>query len=152
MALRLSPYNASLDYSQGFVVVMFSPHFSVSELACPTTGEIVLENGFIDELEALRAAYGKPMAVTSGCRSSEHNAWLRERGYSASPNSLHLMQNNKYGTHTCAVDIKRPDGRSLHTLLAAATGAGWTIGLASTFVHLDMRGKYTSLKPIIYLY
>jgi hypothetical protein len=52
----------------------YSTHFTEAELRDPTTGKIALEDGFIDQLEELRLAYGHPMAVTSGCRSSEIRA------------------------------------------------------------------------------
>lgn len=125
----------------------FSPHFTVSELQDPTTKRIILAEGFIDELEDLRVAYGHPMVVTSCCRSSEHNKWLKSRGYPASPNSLHLMDNRKYGTETHAIDIKRPSPVLLRKLILDALNRGWTVRLAEAFVHLDLRGKYAGLEP-----
>ena len=125
----------------------YSTHFTEAELRDPTTGEIKLEDGFIDQLEELRLAYGYPMAVTSGCRSSEHNEWLTQRGYAASPHSLHLMNNPHYGTNTLAVDITRPGIYQLRTLIGEALARGWTVRLADSFVHLDLRGRYTDLKP-----
>ena len=98
----------------------FSEHFTREELACPTSGKLILAPGFIEALEFLRVNYDHPMAVTSGCRSDEHNDWLKSRGYKASPNSFHLIGNEKYGTDTCAVDIKRPDGERLWRLVKAA--------------------------------
>ncbi len=130
----------------------YSDHFTVAELACPTSGQITLADGFIDDLEALRRAYGRPMAVTSACRSGEHNEWLQARGYAASPNSLHLIGNAKYGTDTCAVDIKRPAGGDLAQLIEIALSTGWSVGLAKTFVHLDRRERYTSLDRTFYTY
>ncbi len=130
----------------------YSDHFTVIELACPTSSEIKLEHGFIDDLEALRRAYGRPMAVTSACRSAEHNDWLTKRGYAASPNSLHLIGNAKYGTDTCAVDIERPGGGDLAELIRTALSMGWSVGLAKTFVHLDRRERYAGLPRTFYTY
>ena len=130
----------------------YSEHFTVAELECPTSGKLVLAPGFIDNLEALRVAYNKPMAVTSGCRTDEHNKWLISRGYAASPRSFHLIGNLTYGTDTCAVDVKRPWGPHLHDLIRIATSTGWTVGLADTFIHLDRRGDYTDKPVTFYTY
>ena len=127
-------------------------YFQESELACPTTGIVQLQDGFGDDLDELREAYGQPIVVTSGCRTEEHNEWLQSRGYPASSNSLHLIDNDKYGTDTCAIDMKRPDGVLLVKLFQVALELGWTVGLAKTFVHLDKRAKYTDLPQIIYSY
>ena len=127
-------------------------YFKDSELACPTTGIMQLQEGFDNDLDELREAYGYPIAVTSGCRTEEHNKWLQSRGYPASSNSLHLIDNEKHGTDTCAIDMKRPDGVLLVKLFKVALELGWTVGLAKTFVHLDKREKYTELPQIIYSY
>lgn len=129
-----------------------SPHFTIKEMECPTTKKIAFQDGFVTALEDLREAYGKPMAVTSACRSSQHNRWLIERGYQASFNSFHLMQNQKYKTDTCAIDIARPTATDFHNLLRLALQMGWTVGIAKNFLHLDLRAKYTDLPRIIYLY
>ena len=127
-------------------------YFIDSELACPTTGIIQLQEGFDADLDELREAYGHPIAVTSGCRTDEHNKWLQSRGYPASSSSLNLIDNDKYGTDTCAIDMQRPDGARLVELFKVAIELGWTIGFAKTFVHLDKRQKYTELPQIIYSY
>jgi len=127
-------------------------YFQESELACPTTGVVQLEEGFADDLDELREAYGHPIVVTSACRTEEHNEWLQSRGYPASNNSLHLIDNEKYGTDTCAIDMKRPDGVLLVKLFQTALSLGWTIGFANNFVHLDKREKYTDLTQIVYSY
>lgn len=126
--------------------------FTRAELACPTSGEIKFCPGFLPELKALRVEYDAPMTVTSGCRSDEHNEWLQRRGYKASPNSFHLIGNEKYGTDTCAIDVARPNGPACHRLITVASARGWTIGVAKTFIHLDLRVKYTDLPPTIYDY
>jgi hypothetical protein len=92
------------------------------------------------------------MAVTSGCRTKEYNIDLKARGYAASNNSFHLIENEKYGTDTCAVDISRPAGPDFHRLIELALPRGWTAGIAKTFIHLDLRAKYTGLPSIIYTY
>lgn len=131
----------------------FSEHFTVPELEDPTTHELKLAVGFITKLELLREAYDNGMVVTGGCRSQTHNEWLIRRGKPASPNSFHLIVNIKYQTGgCCAVDIARPTGALLHRLVALATSARWSIGLADTFIHLDRRVDYTDREPVVYTY
>jgi len=127
-------------------------HFTEDEMACPTTGEIVFEKGFLIHAEDLRVAYARPMIVTSGCRTEGHNEWLIRRGYQASLSSLHLIGNMKYQTNCCAIDIARPNGHDFADLVGCALKLGWSIGIAKTFVHLDMRTAYTNLPQIIYTY
>lgn len=131
---------------------MYSKHFSKKELACPTTDEIKLQVGFIDHLELLRTRYGHPMQITSACRTREHNAWLKSRGYPASDNSFHLIRNPKYGTDTCAVDVAMPESSLRAKLIHEALSLGWTVGIAKTFLHFDKRAEYTSLPQIVYFY
>lgn len=131
----------------------YSDHFSVEELEDATTHELKLALGFIKRLEELRADYDYGMIVTSGCRSQEHNQWLIRRGYPASPNSFHLIENTKYQTGgCCAVDIARPSGAYLHRLIKIATHRNWSVGVANSFIHLDRRVDYTSLEPVVYSY
>ena len=44
-------------------------HFSHSELACPTTGELRLASGFGEALERLRVELDEPIYLNSACRS-----------------------------------------------------------------------------------
>lgn len=130
-----------------------SKHFTVEELEDETTHELVLAVGFISKLEQLREFYDNAMVVTSGCRSQAHNEWLIRRGYPASPNSFHLIENVKYQTGgCCAVDIARPAGVYLHKLVKSATDLDWSIGVGNMFIHLDRRVDYTNLGPVVYSY
>jgi len=124
----------------------FSEHFTVNELQCPTSLMIKLETGFIEALETLRVDYDKPMIVTSGCRSYEHNAKLVHDGYPASDNSLHLIENLKHGIDTIAVDIMKPNIYDQARLISIALYQGWTVRVGKSFIHFDMRMKYTELK------
>lgn len=134
-------------------MTVLSAHFSIEEFADELTGEVKLGDGFIDHLEKLRVAYARPMIVTSGCRSGDHNDWLIRRGLPASPNSFHLIENEKYQTGGCiALDVARPNGINLHHMIRCATDLRWSVGIARTFVHLDLRATYTSLKPNVYTY
>lgn len=126
--------------------------FTEAEFQDTMTGRLELQPCFIDDLDILRKKYGKPMVVTHGCRSDEKLEWLIRRGYAASRNSFHLMDNKKYGTKTCALDIARPNALDFHWLMRWAVYLDWTVGIGQTFIHLDRRAAYTNMRPIIYTY
>lgn len=107
------------------------PNFSIDEFKCKHCGEHVLDDEFMDKLQALRVEYGKPMKVTSGYRCPEHNSTVSSTGYS--------------GPHTTgrAVDIACA-GLDAYNLVYTAIKHGFTgIGIAqkgpheSRFIHLD---------------
>lgn len=121
--------------------------FSDEELACPTTGQLALAPGFGVALDNVRQEFGLPMRINSGCRSAEHNAKV-----GGHPTSLHLIGNPKWGTDTCAVDVHIPDGQYRGVLMGVAWRYGFSLGIAKTFLHLDLRSRYTSLPQTTYLY
>lgn len=129
-----------------------SGFFTVEEFECPTAHIVQLQKGFIQELEEFRADCNFPFVVTSGCRTTDHNDWLIRRGLPASPNSLHLIKNPKYKTDTIAFDMARPPGPRLHKLIKVGTERGWSFGIAKTFIHCDLRAKFTSRPRTIYTY
>ena len=49
------------------------PNFSPQELASKGEGELLIDPGSMDRLQALRTALGKPMLITSAYRSAAHN-------------------------------------------------------------------------------
>lgn len=127
--------------------------FTRDELADRITGEMVLQEGFAEDLKELREEYNFAMNVNSGCRSqSTNDALVADPRYSASPTSLHLIDNKKYGTNTCAIDISKPDSVRLARLLRLGLLRGWSFGIAKTFIHLDMRSKYCSIAQKVFIY
>jgi len=123
-------------------------HFSHSELACPTTGEVRLAPGFGEALEQLRIKFDTPIYLTSACRSPSHN--VKVRGH---PRSLHLTVNDYWGTGgTCAVDAVATEGQYRAKLIALALDQDWSGGVASNFIHLDRRSRYCGLPQVLYHY
>jgi hypothetical protein len=106
------------------------PHFSPRELACRygghfCAGEYWHDEGFLDALEALRAAMGQTLAVNSGHRCEQWNVSV-----GGATNSMH---------RTIPVDLALA-GHDRFALLAAAERLGFTgIGLARMFIPLDRR-------------
>jgi hypothetical protein len=124
---------------------MTLPNFSEAELRCKGSGLLILAPGFGRELQALRNAYGKPMTVTSCCRSEEHN-----RKIGGHPRSLHVCDLPAHNTGgTCAIDVQVTDREELIKL---AWSRGWSIGLSPRFIHLDLRTKILNLPQVRFEY
>lgn len=124
-----------------------STHFTVAELASPDTGEAILQPGFIEELEGLREAWGRPMVVTSGARTPAYN-----RRVGGAPASLHLVGNPRFGSDCLAVDIRMVDGRARGRLVALAWSRGFSIGVGATFVHVDARATLLGEPQVMWGY
>ena len=127
-------------------------YFTEEELQCPSGKVVKLAEGFGQKLDELRDTLNRPMSLTSACRTSAHINWLLDRGYPASANSFHLIDNPKHGTDTCAVDVAVPDSVYRKELIGLALDEGWTVGVAKSFVHIDRRSDYTDLPQIVYVY
>jgi len=106
------------------------PHFTPRELACRCSGRFCADAywhdpEFLDALEALRAAMGRPLVVNSGHRCE---GWNTAVGGAAQ--SMH---------RTIAVDLTLA-GHDRFAMLSAAERLGFAgVGLAKTFIHLDRR-------------
>jgi len=116
-------------------------HFSQAELASPDTGEAKMQPEFMLMLEALRRDYGKPMIITSGYRTPEHNAAV-----GGAKRSYHLQGR--------AVDVQ-VFGAEAYQLVKLAMRHGFGgIGIQQQgamegrFIHLDNREG----DPVIFSY
>ena len=123
-------------------------HFSHSELACPTTGQVRLAAGFGEALERLRVELDEPIYLTSACRSPLHNAKINGH-----PQSLHLVINGHWATGgTCAVDVVATDDQYRAKLIALALAQEWSLGVASNFIHLNQRSCHCGLPQVVHHY
>ena len=111
-------------------------HFDISEFRCRETGENDMKEEFIHMLDELRERCGFPFTITSGDRSVNHTA---ERS------------KEKGGTHTqgIAADIAVANGEQRMKIVREALDMGLGgIGVARTFVHVDMR----TTTPVMWTY
>ena len=109
--------------------------FSAEELADPDTSRVKLAPGFAPALRDLRIDYGRPMVVTSCCRSAAYNEHI-----GGNPRSLHVWDDPHHDTGgTAAIDITMTDATERRRLVACAITRGWSVGVAQTFLHLDRR-------------
>jgi len=122
--------------------------FSHEELMCPETQVVKLAPAFARDLMLLRLSFGRPMIVTSCCRSAAHNAAV-----GGHPRSLHVYDRPAHPTGgTCAIDVRQGDGPYNAELIARALEAGWSVGIKGrVFFHLDRR-RYVGLARVLFGY
>ena len=111
-------------------------YFKYGDFACKETGLNEMDEVFIHRLDELREACGFPFIVTSGYRDKTHSAEAKKA---------------TGGQHTLGVaaDIRITKGADRYKIVAKAIELGFTgIGIAKTFVHVDLRGS----TPVIWSY
>jgi len=104
-------------------------YFTVSEFDCSETAENKMNIEFMQALDHLRGICGFPFNINSGYRSPLHSVEAAK---------------NKPGTHTqgIAADIAVTGSEQRFTLVSNAIRHGFSgIGIAKTFIHLDMRSS-----------
>jgi uncharacterized protein YcbK (DUF882 family) len=101
-------------------------YFKIEDFDCKETGENEISVNFIHALDQLRAACNFPFIVTSGYRSKEHSVEKRKQNP---------------GTHAqgIAADIKVSGGAQRLSIVKHASAMGMSVGVAKTFVHVDIR-------------
>lgn len=102
-------------------------YFDRDDFRCMETGNNEIKDEFIHRLDTLREVCGFPFIVTSGYRDPTHSA---ER-----------HKPNGGGTHTkgIAADIRVSGGSQRMQIVKFATSMGFSVGVAKTFVHVDIR-------------
>jgi len=119
------------------------PNFTEAEFVCKHTGKVYMRESFMERLQLLRNAYGKPMYISSGYRDPTHPT----EAIKAEP-----------GAHTTghAADIAI-SGRDAVKLLKLALNGGFTgIGIqqkgGGRFIHLDDASPLHFPRPMIWSY
>ena len=103
-----------------------TPHFKLSELACPCCGLFNMGREVLRFLEDVRSSFDRDMIVNSGVRCEKHN-----KKVGGKPDSNHLRGE--------AVDIKCDNSFLRAKLIRAAIKHGVQgIGVYQTFIHLDV--------------
>lgn len=103
----------------------FEPH-EFDSPGKPGTGSANMKMEFVAALDEVRTACGFPLKVNSGFRTPEHN-----RSVGGVPDSAHVRG--------YAADIHAVTSRHRFAIVMAAMACGIKrVGVADTFVHLDM--------------
>jgi zinc D-Ala-D-Ala carboxypeptidase len=108
-----------------------SQHFNSKEFTCScgVCSMQKVERELIKRLEEVRAIYGKPIKVTSGFRCERYQEALRAQG-------LQTAVGKSTHSEGRAADIT---GDDLVALELACTKMFKAIGVAKTFLHVDLR-------------
>jgi len=118
------------------------PHFKASEFASRETGRFLMDTDLLDRLETLRTKWGKPLVPTSGYRTPSENAKKSSTGLT--------------GPHTTGLAVDLSMGSAdRYEFVKLAFAMGFTgIGVAKTFIHLDMipPGHPSIPRPMIWSY
>ncbi len=112
-------------------------YFNKDEFKCQHTGKNEIQDKLIYQLDKLRENCGFPFVITSGYRDSTHPIEAKKA---------------KAGTHALglAADIKVNNGVERYTIVREAIKLGFRgIGIANTFVHVDVRN---SKPPVMWTY
>ena len=102
-------------------------YFTLSEFDSPDqkgSGSL-MDRNLLLQLDTIRENYGRPIRITSGYRTAEHNA---------------KVGGVEFSSHTKgrAVDIACTSSQERHDLLKHIFAAGiHRVGIANTFIHID---------------
>lgn len=103
-------------------------YFKIEDFDCQETGNNEMVEEFIHRLDELREACGFPFIVTSGYRDPEGHPIEKRKA--------------RPGTHAqgIAADIRVSGGAQRRKVVEKAIELGFNgIGVAKTFVHVDIR-------------
>lgn len=123
--------------------------FSDDELKCKCCGLLILDPQFDEYLTKLRINFGEAMIVNSCCRCLKHN---KEVG--GAPKSFHICDKPAWPKlkGTGAADISFTKLFYRNRLARLAWQMGFRIGLAKTFLHLDIGHITGSTPQTIFIY
>tara|TARA_R100000278_G_C5473916_1_gene165599 strand:+ start:1621 stop:2004 length:384 start_codon:yes stop_codon:yes gene_type:complete len=121
-----------------------SAYFNQHEFTCSHTGKCDMDSNFINKLNELRVAFGKPMRITSGFRDVTHPIEAKK----SSP-----------GAHTTGqaadIAVSREDAFDLLSLALTKgfTGIGIQQKGSGRFIHLDtLKNSPERPRPTIWSY
>lgn len=120
-----------------------SKHFHSAEMECPCCGLFYLDERLLQALEMARQEYGKPMVINSGCRCLRHNEEIGGDEHSA-----HITIAGRVKGR--AVDIRCMWNEDRHKMLSALLRYFWRIGIARSYIHVDVEENYP--KPRLWIY
>lgn len=124
------------------------PNFTPGEMADSRSGQLLLVPAYMDWLQLVRKHYGRPMIISSGFRTPEHQQTLP--GHRTSGSHVHGM----------AVDVRVYGSHALELVKMACENDVMGLGIhqddenvRSRYIHLDMWDKGPEgVRPNIWSY
>lgn len=116
-----------------------STHFKAREFdcRCKSCDGTMISDVLVERLEKMRSLLGKPLRITSAYRCGKHQEEIRTSG-------IKTVAAGRKSTHEegMAADLFS-EGTSGLALEIAARDAGFeSVGVASTWIHVDIRPGY----------
>jgi uncharacterized protein YcbK (DUF882 family) len=106
-----------------------SQNFSRVEFACKCgCGFDTVDTSTLEVLERVRAHFGAPVVVNSGCRCAEHN-----RAVGGAPNSQHVL------ARAADIRIKGVSPDRVYVYAGQELNGTGGLGRYGTFTHIDTR-------------
>lgn len=137
MALRIE--NNFFVWNKKDNAEILSEYFKSGEFSCQCSNTDCVEQkislSLISKLTELRKSYGSAIKITSGYRCQKHQEALAAGGKETAKNSQHVLGN--------ACDIW---GKDLEQLWLLSKNLFNGRGLATSFIHLDVRVQTTEWK------
>lgn len=114
--------------------LLLTPNFNVIEFECPcdTCKETLVNPDLVTKLEAMRKILGSKLRITSGYRCATYQQQLKIRGYETAKGISQHTRGN-------AVDVTNEVALGAELEEAARKAGFRAVGVAKTWVHLDMR-------------
>jgi zinc D-Ala-D-Ala carboxypeptidase len=104
-----------------------APNFTKAEMQCHHCGLCLMQDKFMENLQALRKEWGRSITVTSGYRCKTHN-----QAVGGKPSSQHLAGN------AADLDISHLSEEEKKTFIVLCRVHFTGIGIAKTFIHCDL--------------
>lgn len=120
---------ASQGVKRRLKMANLTKHFTIEELMCPCCKVLGVRPEFIVFLERVRAEYANPMKITSAFRCEKQNSKV-----GGSSTSAHMVG--------LACDVLAVTPQARLKLIKAGLACGVKgLGIAKTFVHLDLKER-----------
>jgi len=115
-------------------------YFTKEEFDCQYSGENEMSDDLLLAVDLLRQKCGFPFVITSGYRSKDHPIEAKKK-------------QEKTHAQGIAADIKVTDGTQRYKIVEEAIKMGFTgIGIAGSFVHVDIRDLDGNESPVMWTY
>ena len=107
-----------------------APNFTKAEMQCHHCGLCLMQDKFMETLQALRTDWGRSISVNSGYRCKIHN-----QAVGGKPSSQHLAGN------AADLDISHLSEEEKKTFIVLCRAHFTGVGIARTFIHVDLGPK-----------
>jgi uncharacterized protein YcbK (DUF882 family) len=107
-----------------------APNFTKAEMQCHCCGLCLMQDKFMETLQALRKDWGRSISVSSGYRCKIHNQMV-----GGAPKSQHVLGN------AADLGISHLSEDEKNTFLVLCRQHFTGIGIAKSFIHVDLGTK-----------